>query len=761
MLSTIKKIFTTEWSPHMRLWTIGALMLVVLACLILSMVRMIVGPTGERWRQISQSLDTVREKRLDPIRGAIYDSEGKPLAVTAPNYRLYMDFKAAPLALLWDETLKMPKDSIKIKKQKALADSLDQQLELLAQALSDSYATRGVEVNSRELLKRLRQGLKAKSRNCQITPTRADMSYLQYSELKEIPPLAPKRNLRTGKVTDRSLLSKLIVAQSREHRLNPFGSLALRTVGSLYAERTEDGYSKGKQGLELQYDSLLRGQTGVGRIERYASRNRVKVVRPAVDGANVYTTLDMAKQNLLERIMREQLTYYSALSGSAILMEVETGKVLAMCNLEDSTRSGRYHEARNMAVSDMSEPGSTFKVASMLVALNDSVVSPDDIIDVGNGTWKVGGQIIRDHNAHRGGYGKITASEVIAYSSNVGTAQVIQRNYSSRPDEYSDKIRALGFGYDLQFEIPGYARARIRKKSENPKMWDGTTLAWMSYGYITQVPPLYTVSFFNAIANGGRYMRPYLVREIRASDGSLIERREPTVMIEQIARPKAIEQIQGMLRLVVEKGTGRAVRSDVVPISGKSGTAVIARGGSYRGANGKSYEVSFCGYFPSDKPKYTMMVVLREPSTAFAASGGTMAGAVLRVLAEAIVSMETPRQIERTPAPGSEQVHIASGRLSELSPLMQQVGLPRPKTDGISQDEIVRIDVSSGQAKGVGKYTHGVVPAVVGMSATDASYRLMLSGYKPQLVGHGTVKAQSIHAGTKAPLGSVVELDLS
>lgn len=745
----------------MRLWTIGALMFVVLVCLIISMISMIMGPTGERWRQISRSLDTIREKRLDPIRGAIYDSEGKPLAVTAPNYRLYMDFRAAALNLLWDKTLKMPKDSVKIKAQKALADSLDHQLELLSEALYESYATRGVEINRRELLRRLHQGLKTKSRYCQLTPTRADMSYLQYSELKEIPPLAPKRHPHTGKVLDRSLLSKLIVVQNREHRLNPFGSLALRTIGSLYAERTEDGYSKGKQGLELQYDSLLRGQTGVGRIQRFASRNRVKIEQPAIDGANIYTTLDMVKQNLLERIMRDQLTYYSALSGSAILMEVETGKVLAMCNLEDSTRSGRYHEARNMAVSDMSEPGSTFKVASMLVALNDGVVSPNDTINVGNGTWKVGGQVIRDHNAHRGGYGKITASEVIAYSSNVGTAQVIQRNYSSRPDEYSDKIRALGFGYDLEFEIPGYARARIRKKSENPRMWDGTTLAWMSYGYITQIPPLYTVSFFNAIANGGRYMRPYLVREVRASDGTLIERREPTVMIDQIARPEAINQIQGMLRLVVEKGTGRSVRSDVVPISGKSGTAVIARGGSYRGANGKSYEVSFCGYFPSDKPKYTMMVVLREPSTAFAASGGTMAGAVLRVLAEAIVSMETPRQIEHVVDPSSEQTaYVSSGRLSEIAPLLQQVGLPSVNTEGLSADDVVRVDVSTGQVKKVGKYAHGTVPAVVGMSASDASYRLMLSGYKPKLNGHGAVRGQSIHAGVKAPLGSVVELDL-
>ncbi len=759
MLSTLKKIFTTEWRPHMRLWCVGGAMLVVLIILLSSMIRMIVGPTGERWRAVSQALDQVKEERLDPIRGSIYDSEGKPLAVTAPTYRLYMDFKASPIQLLWNDSLALPKDSVKIKQRDFLRDSLDRQLEFFAQALHESYATRGAEVSQQWFLQRLRQGLRSGSRYWQISPMKADMSYLQYTELKVLPPLEPKRN-DDGKVIDRSLISKMLILEGRNHRINPFGSLALRTIGSVYSEQTPEGYSRGKQGLELQYDSLLRGQTGVGHRQRYAMRSRLKVDTPAIDGAHIYTTLDMGKQNLLERIMRNQLSYYSALSGSAILMEVETGKVLAMCNLEDSTRSGRYQEARNMAVSDMSEPGSTFKVASMLVALNDGVVSPDDIIDVGNGTWRVGGQTIRDHNYHRGGYGKITASEVIAYSSNVGTAQIIQRHYASRPDEYSDKIRALGFGYDLAFEIPGYARARIRKKSENPKRWDGTTLAWMSYGYITQIPPLYTVAFFNAIANGGRYMRPYLVREIRAADGTLIQQREPTVMIEQIARPEAIAQVQGMLRLVVEKGTGRNVRSQVVPISGKSGTAVIARGGSYRGEDGKSYEVSFCGYFPSDKPKYTMMVVLREPSTAFAASGGTMAGAVLKTLAEAIVSMETPQQIDRVPMPGSDQAHIAMGRLSELDPLMQQVGLPRPQTAGLEGDEVVRIDPSMAQAKVVGKSTHGLVPAVVGMSASDASFQLMRAGYKPRLMGHGVVKSQSVFAGTKAPVGSVVELEL-
>lgn len=739
-----------------RYWTLGIIFGVLLVSLIYGMLSMIMGDTGKRWREIGRTINKPAPQTLHPLRGAIYAADDRPIALTGEYYKAYFDFQAAPIALLHNDTLKMPKDSLLIRKKKQLSDSLARELDKLADALEQSFTDQDLRFYTRETKQQMRARWRKgfHKRNRYTLVCHEEMSYLHYLDLKEREPLGNK-----DKRAKRSLLSKIISIEDRSRRINPFGSLALRTIGSVYSGK-EGGLSQGKQGIELYYDSLLRGKTGRA-IQQYAARQYNKrVVEPAIDGASVYTTLDMNKQNKLEQVMRTQLAALGARSGSAILMEVGTGKILAITNLE-RVKGGEYAETRNFAVSDMSEPGSTFKVASMLVALNDGLAHPTDTIDVGNGVWEVAGRKVRDHNAHRGGYGKITASEVIHYSSNVGVAKIIHKYFERRPDEFVDKVRALGFGYNLQVEIPGSAQARIRKRSDNPSKWYGTTLSWMSFGYETQIPPLYTAAFFNAIAADGRFMEPYLVREIRSADHTILLKREPKVLIEQIAKPEAVRAIQEMLRGVVVSGTGKALNSEIVSISGKSGTAQIARGGGYNGPDGKSHEVSFCGYFPSEAPRYTLMVVVREPSSDLNASGGSMAGPVVKELAESLISMEKFTSLDSLEKVdlSAERIRFSAGRKSELQHLLRSIGLPHTPNEKVGGGDFIHLTLS-GQEKLLPINQGDKIPSVVGMSAIDAHYLLMHLGYKVRLEGYGAVTAQSIPAGSTVRKGSTITLTL-
>lgn len=712
---------------------------------------------GDRWREIGKRIDRPEPKTLEPIRGTIYASDGRPIALTATYYKIRLDFRAQPLALAYNDSLKLSKDSVKIAERKALRDSLSRELDKLANALEESFRAEGITIDKRAMRERWRTAFQKRS---QPLLTQHEISYLQYLRLQKVAPLAPVV-LSNGHSTARSLLSKLIVLEERTRRINPFESLALRTIGSVYAQK-KDGLSVGKQGLEMYYDSLLRGQVGEGIYIKAAQRKSLRIITPAVDGASVYTTLDMNKQNLLERTMRSSLMRYGARSGTAVLMEVQTGRIIAITNLE-RTRADRYVESINFAVSDLSEPGSTFKTASMLVALNDGIVSPSDTIDVGNGTWIVSKRVVRDHNAHRGGYGKLTAQGVLEQSSNVGTAKIILGGYAQRPEEFVDKVRALGFGLDLNVEIPGSAQARIRKPSDNPARWYGTTLAWMSFGYETQIPPLYTLAFYNAIANGGRFMRPMLVSEVRGADHEELLHREPETLIEQIARPEAIAMIQEMLRGVVLNGTGKALRSDVVAISGKSGTAQIARGGSYSGEGGRSHEVSFCAYFPSEAPRYSMIVVIREPDKQFPPSGGTMAGGVIREVAEQLISREQTSPLDSLPRLEPSAIRPKgniSGPKATVSALARQAGLDYTGSEGLVDTQLVQVD-PTGRERALPSYAPEVVPNVVGLQASDAHYILMEHGYNVELQGYGRVASQSLPAGSRVRRGATIRLSLT
>lgn len=740
--------------PHARYMGIGLLMFAVLLFVILRILFFVFSADAEKYRAMRNTMHTPKPMVLPPLRGTIYSSDNRPVAVTAPTYRYYIDFKAEPVKILHTPDGKLTEEERKEKSR--LAQQLSTELDSLSYLLEKSFAKQSIKVDRKVMRERWRKGYKIAHR---YTPmVLRDINFLQDEELKQHYPFRPPSDSLLAKGY-KCLVPKMLTApEYRNQRINPFGSLALRTIGSVYSEG-EGSLSKAKQGLELGFDSLLRGQEGQGLLVYGAKADNVRVLLPPTDGNNVYTTLDMNIQSQLERIMRKQLGSFKAESGTAILLDVHSGRVLAMTNLNRSA-SGGYIEGQNFAITDMSEPGSTFKVASMLVALENKLVKPTDSIDVGNGVWEVARRNVRDHNAHQGGYGRITVSQVIERSSNVGVAKIIYRHFKDKPSEYVRQIRDLAFGYDLRVEIPGGARAKVRMPNER---WYGTTLAWMSFGYETQIPPMYTAAFFNAIANGGKLYKPYLVREVRDKYGQVIQKFDPQVVREQIASPQSIAAIQDMLRKVVTEGTGKKLNSKVVAVSGKSGTAQIAKGGGYRGADGTSHQVSFCGYFPSEAPRYTLMVVIREPSKEFSAGGGSMAGPVVKELAEAIISMEKPVSLDSigSKAPsGASYAWTARGRKASLEALARALpgGSYKPKAD-IEASAYVAVDSLAREAL-LKPYPAGIVPNVYGMSAEDAHYWLMKSKYKARIKGYGTVVEQSPVAGTKLAPGKSVEITL-
>ena len=727
--------------------------------IIIYVIRFSYSSEGARYRAAAERVQ--REKRVQdlPLRGSILASDERPVAVTTPVYRLGLDFLSEPLKVLYAPlpTGKTHQDSLERAKYYATQQELNYGLDRLAVLIDSIYDLKAHGLSRQQLKARWRKGLEQRKRGLPVI--NLDVSYQQYQILMASSPFAPKI-IKNKHVP--SLLSKMIISTERTKRIYPFGSLAYRTIGQLQPSG-ENNISKGKSGLELRYDYLLRGRIGSARRVYYGNSYRRIVDEPALDGADIVTNLDMDIQSIVEHSLREQLQQLEAESGTVVLMEVKTGKIIAISNLEQVKRSpGTYSESINMAMTNKAEPGSTFKVASMMVALDDGIVRPNDTIDVGNGLWPHEGRVVRDHNAGKGGYGRISVAQTIIKSSNVGVAKIIVKGYKDKPDEYVEKIRRLGFGFNFQKEVDlqGVERASIRKRSDNPNRWYNTTLAWMSYGYETQIPPIYTLAFFNAIANGGRYMRPYFVSEIRRRD-SLTQHIEPKVLKEQICKPETLQAIQEMLRRVVTEGTGKKARSAYVAISGKSGTAQLSGKHGYRDSLGQvRHQVSFCAYFPSEAPRYSCIAVIRAPSARYSAGGGVMAAPIIRRIAESLVALEKPRPLDSLPRSASPLAytrHIAAGRTEPLLQLLEQMGLPAPQL-GAKAPAYIRID-SAAHISALPLSTHDI-PDLRGMSAMDAVYLLRSRGYRVQLVGAGNVVSQSIPAGTAAARGSEIVLQL-
>jgi cell division protein FtsI (penicillin-binding protein 3) len=682
---------------------------------------------GNEWQAIGK-IRTTMDIPVPAVRGNIYSANYQLMATTESRYRLYIDF--------WADGVK--KDTLQ-KYLKPLAIELNKMFPNNSAAYYENHIMNGWNKREREAAAKI----DARKRNREYRLLDQEVNYIQWVKIQGMP-FFKKGRFASG-----------LYNKESTKRTKPYGTLADRTIGDIYADFEKGG----KNGLELQYDSLLRGEPGTAIRQRVNGKSMDIPNKKPVNGKDIVSTIDITIQDITEKTLLNKLREINAESGIAVVMDVATGEIKAITNM-GRIREGIWGETKNYAVSDLSEPGSTFKVVSMLVALEDGLVHPEDSVNTGNGVMQIAGQPLEDHNARSGGYGMISAAQSIQYSSNIGVAKLIMKAYNDNPSRFVDGIYKTGLNKDLELEIPGYGIARIPHPKDTKQYWDKTALPWMSFGYRTQIPPIYTLTFFNAIANNGKMVKPLFVKEIQ-QNGKTIEKRKSQVINKQICSSSTLKAIRQMLDDVVNqpKGTGKYAHSDYVRIAGKTGTAQISHGISGYKARGLSHQVSFCGYFPSENPRYSCIVVIRNPRVG-GASGGSMCGPVFKGIAEGIYAQN---KIPHTNALPVDTIHPFAPRVK--SGLTEYVRYTLKKLDVDFKDSLEGkwANAYLQENKLVlkdRKIIENLVPNVVGMGAKDAVYAMEHAGLKVSLSGRGTISNQSIAAGTRIVKGQTVVLQL-
>lgn len=538
-----------------------------------------------------EELVSDRFDKLEPIlavRGNIFDCDGRVLASSVPQYRLYIDSRTESLhindgAKFWDNV-----DTI--------AGGLSR---ILGDKTKEEYRTR--MVNS----------YRSNGGNGRITRlSNMRISHIQYNEINELP-LVSEGKLSSG-----------VYMENLHSRVKPFGSLGSRSIGNIYAQSGE-----AKSGLEMRYDSYLRGEDGMSIAQRIAGEWQNVPLKEATDGCDVHTTLDANLMDICESALRRRLEHTKAKWGCVVLMDVQTGEVKAISNLDRAQDGSGYYEVANHAVIRM-EPGSTFKTISLMAALDDGKVNMKDTIRVeSKGWWYNGAKNLDAHPSDT----VYTVRQAMAVSSNIALAKIVTKAYDGSAKKFVDKLNSMGLSDSIDFTIPGANQALI----EIPD--DTVTISKMAYGYSVELSPLQVLMFYNGIANGGKMLSPLFVKRI-SKDGETIETFENHVIKSSMCDASTLKGIRECLHDVVwdnDLGTAsispwgtRKAQSDVVSIAGKTGTAQVLE----RGYDERRHRMSFVGYFPEDNPQYSCICVIHDPQWPY--DSGLDCGAVVRQIAE-------------------------------------------------------------------------------------------------------------------------------
>ena len=691
-------------------YTFFVLIMVLLAIAVIVKAGIIMFAERQYWKDVADRF--VRENVIVfPTRGNIISADGKLMASSLPEFRIYMDFKAGG-----------------VKKDTMLMNHLQEICEGLHKIFPDKSAA--------EFRKTILRGRKLGSRNYLLYPKR--ISYIEYKEVKKLPLLCLNRYT--------SGLHELAYNQ----RKKPFGSLAMRTLGDLYPDTALGA----KNGLELTYDKYLKGEVGITHRQKVRNMYLNIVDKEPVDGCDLITTIDVDMQDIAEKALVDQLTNLEAEAGVAIVMEVKTGEVKANVNM---TRAGdgKYYEMRNLAVSNLMEPGSTFKTASIMVAMEDGYITPDYEVDTEQGIVNMHGSKMKDWNWYKGGYGVIDVTKILEVSSNIGVSKIIDKFYGDNPQKFIDGLKRMSIDTPLELGFAGEASPRILGPKD--RYFAKTTLPWMSIGYETQIPPIYILNFYNAIANNGKMVKPKFVKAI-TKDGNTIKDFPTEVINEQICSDKTLEQIQMILKSVVANGLAKPAGSKLFSVSGKTGTAQISQGKAGYKSGGTKHLVSFCGYFPSEKPMYSCYVAIQAPKAS--PSGGVQAGSVFSKIAERVYAkylfFDLAQAKDSTsvmiPDTKNGNVHETTRILSELDINYNEPGSEIEWCKVSSESNNIRLSEINLNEK--------LVPNVRGMGAKDAVFLLEEKGLRVRLNGMGKVVSQSITPGSTARKGQTITLTL-
>ena len=712
-----------DYNKIMPRYSAIAIILTLLSVIVIGKALYIMTAEHEYWDQVANRVkkDSVTIK---PIRGNIMSCDGKLMASSLPEFKVFMDFNAL---------------------RQAKNDSLwEVKLDSICLCLNQIFPEKPIK----EFKEELESGRAKQSKHWPIWKHRID--YNTFCEVKKIPIFNMKLNFRSG-----------FHYEEFNARQRPYGSLAGRTVGDLFG-----GIDSARCGLELSYDSILRGTNGLVHRRKVLNKFLNIMDTPPIDGADIITTIDVNMQDLAERSVIDELKLINGNVGVAIVMEVATGDIKAIVNMEKCW-DGEYREIKNHAVSDLLEPGSVFKTASILVSLDDGVVDTTYKVETGGGVWPMYGREMKDHNWRKGGYGRLSLPQTLHYSSNIGVSRIVDEHYHNNPEKFVEGIYRTGLADDLHIPLVGASPARIRMPKKDAKgkqylNWSKTALAWMSIGYETQVPPISTLTFYNAIANNGKMMQPRFVKQVM-KDGAVVAEYPPVVLREHIAKESTIKTMQTILEQVVSQGLGRKAGSKTFKVAGKTGTAQMSKGAAGYKSGTINYLLSFAGFFPADNPRYSCIVCIQK--SGLPASGGGMSGVVFHNIAEGIMAQSLKLDVKDAQDSTSILIpDVKDGNIMAADYVLTHLGI---NTNADWSGSYVDGNPIWGKASQKSnmialhkqvEMADSVIPDVRGMGAKDAVYLIEKRGVLVKLNGRGKVVKQSLEPGHSIKAGEVCML---
>ncbi len=697
---------------------------VLMCCVVIAKTIKIVFVEREGWNKKTEA--TIRKNiKIPAQRGNILSANDEILASTIKEYRLYFDFRKIL-------------DANDKRVDRLHPDTLDKYIDPLSKALSEKIGDK----SAKEYKKAIRTAYEKKDKRFRIS--KEWVSYLDLLEIKKFPLIEKGRDV-TG-----------FFEEGQEKREKPFGSVASRTIGRIKLGEAE-------YGIELAYDSILKGKDGVADFKK-TRKAYIEIRDTKIDeenGCDVRTTIDLKIQYIAEQALLNKLHEVDADDGCVVVMEVKTGAVRAIANFR-RVAERRFVESRNNAIADMVEPGSTFKTMAAMAVLDEGIATPDEIFDTGNGVYAYSRgkhtRFINDWNKHRGGYGKISLAEAIHYSSNIGIAKAVLKGYENNPKAFIKKLNEMGVGDSVDLKMIGQAYPKV-PHPDRYRGWNFTTLPWMSFGYNVQIPPIYTLMFYNAIANNGKMLAPMFVSDI-LQNGSVKEHIDATVVREQICKPQTLVEIRKMLSGVVTSGTAQNLRSPYVAIAGKTGTAQISQGGAGYKSGETTHRVSFCGYFPDNEtPLYSCIVVVTRPRGVYP-SAGAISGEVVKSIAEQMYGqgfynyaplLEPSKELEMAPE--------IKGGISNITDMvcdsLNIIYTTREKDNSDIYIKNRHPEVLESENDSIKR-----VPSVIGMGLKDALLILEQSGINVSVNGHGCVVEQTPKSGEPFNKGDKVTITL-
>lgn len=633
---------------------------------------------GNKYRKISKDL-TRKPFAIEANKGNVYASDGNLLATSMSKFTIRMDVMSVDVKIFDRDVVKLSRN--------------------LANFLGKS---------PKFFEKKLRNARKSKNRYVLIAK---DIGYNDYMKMKQFP------------IFKLGVYKGGFIAEHKTVRAHPIGKIAERTIG--YHD------NRGDAGIEGAFVDYLKGEDGLRWKQKIAKGqwkpiNDVNEKEP-VQGYDVVTTLDVNIQDITHHALLRQLEYFEADHGCAVVMETATGEIKAISNL-GRTSAGKYYEKRNYAVWEAHEPGSTFKLASLMAALDDKMIDTSTVVDTEKGRIFIHGKRVED--SQRGGYGEISAARVFEVSSNVGIVKLIREHYDDKPEKFIDHLKDYGLTNKIGLPIKGEGKPIVYYPGKPG--WNKISLEWMSWGYSIAVTPLQTLMLYNAVANNGEMVKPRFIKELR-KENRIKKSFQKEVINPQIASPETINKLKKVLENVVEKGTANNIYSSNFSMAGKTGTAkkyvgrhVNKKGDTIAGGySNKRYVASFAGFFPADLPKYSCIVVIHDPLKKKGYYGATVAAPVFKEIAQKIYTTT------------SVDDDLVKEKFSS-----QKIG-----------------DQYASFYKKI-KNTE-TIPNVIGMPAMDAVSLLENVGLNVKIKGIGKVKKQSIKKGTLIKKGATIILNLS